>query len=78
MVTPTSSCLCLTNSCSGNREAIFGSGRRRSDLVRLPTRELKTQFSPAKLQFNGVASQTNLVFSLRSPRPRSSLTRTLI
>src|SRR6266853_2404802 len=62
MVTPTSSCLCLTSSCSGNREAIFGSGRRRCDLVRLPTRKLKTQFSPAKLQFNGVAGQTNLVF----------------
>ena len=29
MVTPTSSRLCLTNSCNGNREAIFRSGRRR-------------------------------------------------
>jgi hypothetical protein len=39
MVTPTSSRLCLTNSCNGNREEIFRSGRRRRDLARLLTQK---------------------------------------
>jgi hypothetical protein len=54
MVTPTSSRLCLTNSCCGNREDIFHSGS--GDAIWLDTKLANLKLNLIGLNFNLMVS----------------------